>query len=357
MKRLNATEVHARKVEELGLDPTAVDLTSVEAIACALRRVSNFLCPCTAATLVRGVIRPLQGLANNLATLKEVVESTLETMVAHGDFIEQLEVGHGTEYRTMRLLYAAPPSFILRESGLAILLGIASDQLSALPGDLEARIEYVTHVRRLTPHSGEDLRSELFQLGLIELSYAKWIKQPPIESPVQHISCLNKLLDAAAPSIEIPGLFLLDPTRPVRYYRGRWVELKNHSGRYVGRRTQAYGADLWCYAEVERGAPIRFVGLPQKYSVWRGCDEAWRLQAAIDHVRGTPQMFRLRSGPKGTRVIDLFSPVPMWASRRWDAVGERIESSGCLFSYKFGDDEVPEEIDFLKDKLWHVETS
>lgn len=357
MKRLNAIEVHALKVEELGLDPTAVDLTSIEAIACALRRVSSFLCPCAASTLVRGVIRPLQGLVNNLATFKDVVESTLEAMIAHGDFIEQLEMGGGMEHGTRRLLYAAPPSFILRKSGLAILLGIASDQLSALPDDLEARIEYITHVRRLAPLSGEDLRAELSELGLIELSYEKWLKQPSVDSPAQHISRFNQLLDAAPPSIEIPGLYLLDPARPVRYYRGRWVELANHSGRYVGRRAQAYGADLWCYAEVERGTPIRFVDLPHKKSVWRGCDEAWRLQAAIDHEQGTPQMFRLRSGPRGTRVIDLFSPVPMWARRRWDAVGEPVESSGCLFSYKFGVDEVLEEVDFLKDKLWLVETS
>jgi len=357
MKRLNAIEVHARKVEELGLDPTAVDLTSIEAIACALRRVSSFLCPCAASTLVRGVIRPLQGLVNNLATLKDVVESTLEAMVAHGDFIEQFEVGGCTEYGTRRLLYAAPPSFILRQSGLAILLGIASDQLSVLPDDLEARIEYITHIRRLVPLSGQDLRAELSQLGLIELSYEKWLRQPPVESPGQHVSRFNQLLDVAPPSIEIPGLSLLDPTRPVRYYPGRWVELANHSGRYVGRRAQAYGADLWCYVEVERGTPIRFVDLPHKNSVWRGCDEAWRLQAAIDHDHGTPQMFRLRSGPRGTRVIDLFSPVPMWARRRWDAVGEPVESSGCLFSYKFGVDEVLEEVDFLKDKLWFVETS
>ena len=125
----------------------------------------------------------------------------------------------------------------------------------------------------------------------------------------------------------------------------------------VGRRAQAYGADLWCYVEVDRGIPVRFVDLPLANSVWRGCDEAWRLQAAIDCERGTPQVFRRRSGPKGTDVIDLFSPMPMWARRRWDAVGEPIESSGCLFSYKFRNGEVLEEVDFLKDKLWIAETS
>jgi hypothetical protein len=47
----------------LALDPSALDLTSIEAIAGALRRAASFLCPCGAATLVRTVVRPLQGLA------------------------------------------------------------------------------------------------------------------------------------------------------------------------------------------------------------------------------------------------------------------------------------------------------
>ena len=33
MRQLTATEVHATSVEELGLDPTALDLTSIEALA------------------------------------------------------------------------------------------------------------------------------------------------------------------------------------------------------------------------------------------------------------------------------------------------------------------------------------
>jgi hypothetical protein len=47
----------------------------------------------------------------------------------------------------------------------------------------------------------------------------------------------------------------------------------------------------------------------------------------------------------------------MWARRRWDAVGEPVESPGCLFSYKFGGNEVLEEVNFLKDKLWITETT
>ena len=357
MKLLTAIEVHARKVEELGLDPTAVDLTSVEAISGALRRVASFLCPCAAPTLVRGVVRPLQGLVGDLIAIKEVVESTLEAIIAHGDIIEQFDVSGGLGQGTGILLYAAPPSFVSRQSGTAIILGIASDQLSALPEDLEERIEYITHVRRLVPLVGEDLRAELIQLGLTELSYNTWLRQPPDEAPAKHISRLNQILDAAPRSADIPGLYLLDPTRPVRYYRDRWVELTTQSGRFVGRRAQAYGADLWCYVEVDKGIPVKFVDFPLRNSVWRGCDEAWRLQATIDYERGTPQLFRVRSSPIGNRVIDFFSPVPRWARRRWDAVGEPVESSGCLFSYKFGDDEALEEVGFLENKLRLAETS
>ena len=351
MKRLSALDVHARKVVELGLDPDTVDLTSSETIACALRRVSGFLCPCARASLIRGVVQPLRGLVGDLKAIKKVVESMLEGLIAHGDLLEHrdVEVRSGNDGV---VVYAAPPSFVLRESGIAILLGIASDQLSALPDELEKRIEYITHVRRLVPLPGENLHLELVQLGLIELPYTRWLKAPSMETPANYILKLSRLLESAPSSIEIPGLSLLDPTTSVRYYPGRWVEPKNHTGKFIGRRTQAYGADLWCYVEMSKGRPVKFLDFPIKMSRWRGCDEAWRLQAAIDYEHGSPQMYRVRPGPSNTFVINFFAPVPMWARRRWDAVGEPIESSEGLFSYKFGADEIKEELRFLKNELW-----
>lgn len=356
MRRLSVKELHEEKVKELGLDSSAIDLTSTEAIACALRRIAGFLCPCAASTIIRGVVQPLRGLVDDLTSIKESIETVLEALIAHGDIIEQFEVGERPDHRTGALLYPAPPSFVLRQSGLAILIGIASDQRSALPDELETRIEYAAHIRRLVPLTDEDLRTELTQLGLIELSYDRWLRPPTVQSPAQHISHHNQLLNSASPSGDIPGLSILDSSRSVRYYRGRWVEPKAHTGKFVGRRTQAYGSDLWCYVELNAGIPVRFIDLPLKKSVWRGCDEAWWLQAAIDYERGTPQLFRVQPGPHGTRVFNFFSPVPMWARRRWDAIGEPVELLGCLFSYKFIEDEVVEETSFLKDKLWIIQT-
>jgi len=352
MKRLTAIEVHARKVAELGLDSSALDLTSAEAIAGALRRTASFLCPCAAATLVRGVVRPLRGLVDDLEETKDLIEETLEAMIAHGDILEQHEISEDHNHARGTLLYAAPPSFVSRQSGAIILLGIASDQLSALPDDMDARIEYVTNVRRLNPLPNENLRSELVQLELIELSYDGWLKSPPPQPAAQHVLNLDRLLDAAQPSRDVPGLMLLDPKRPVRYYRGRWVEPRSQSGRFVARRSQAYGAHLWCYVQLRNGHPERLIDFPRSGSRWRGCDEAWLLQMAIDAQRGESQRYRVRPGPEGTRVLELFSPVPMWARRRWDAIGEPVLSSGCLFAYRFAEAEFEEELRFAHEALW-----
>ena len=352
MRQLSAAEVHAQKVAELGLDPTAQYLTSVEAIAGALRRAASFLCPCSAPTLARGVVRPLRGLVHDLASIKVLVEDTLEAMIAHGDILEHRDIEGEPGYGAATLLYAAPASFVARDSGAVILLGVASDQLSAVSDDLEARIEYVNHLRRLTAGPGEDLRSELLQLGLMEISYSGWLRSPRPETRAQHLARLDRLLDAAQPSRDVPGLLLLDPTRGVRYYRRRWAEPRDQSGCFVARRRQAYGADLWCYLEMRDGNPERLIDFPAGESRWRGCDEAWHLQMAIDALRGEPQLFRIRPGPEGTRVLEFFSPVPMWARRRWDAVGEPVSASGCLFAYQLAEAELAEEMRFAHEALW-----
>lgn len=357
MRRLATAEVHAQKVAELGLDPTALDLTSTEAIAGALRRAAGFLCPCSGTTLVRAVSRPLEGLVPDMVSLRERVEETLDALTAHGDLLEHRDVAAEQSAEPGTLLYAAPPGFVRRESGGVLILGIAPQRLSPLPDELEKQIRYVNHVRRLTGAAASDLAAELSQLGLIELSFEAWLRAPGAETAGQHLARLGGLLDAAAPSLEIPGLSLIDPTSSVRYYRGRWVQPRVQTGRFVGRRSQAYGADLWCYVEMDQGRPRGFLDLPLRGSRARGCDEAWRLQAAIDAQCGAPQRFRIRQGPMGskTKALDFFGPVPMWATRRWDAIGEPIISSGSLFSYCFPESEIDEELRFVREKLWLAE--
>jgi hypothetical protein len=344
MRRLSAADVHASGLSALGLDASALDLTSVEAIAAAVRRAASFQCPCSAATLIRTVVGPLRGLVSDLDATKVLVEETLEAVVAHGDLLEQRDIDTAQSEGGPPLLYAAPPSFVPRKSGAVILLGIALDRRSALPSDLDARIDYSGHTRRISPIAAEDLRARLLSLELIELSPDAWLRSPVAEPPSQLIARFNVALESSQPSLDVPGLLILDPERPVRYYRGRWVEVGRQTGRFVARRRQAYGAQLWSYIHLRDGNPER-----------RGCDEAWHLQMAIDAMQERPQRFRLRPGPGDTSLLDFFSPVPMWAKRRWNAVGGAVQGTGSLFSYRIQGSEVHEEVRFARERLWLAE--
>ena len=352
MRRLNSSEVHSRAVAQLGLDPYTMDLTSVEAVASALRRAAQIFCPCASATLVRVIVEPMKGLVEDIGTFRESVWDILEAMIAHGDFFEHGDIQELSMPSNTTLVYGAPVRFVVRESGLIILLGISSDQSLAFPNNLAVRIEYVKHLRRVRPGPNEDLRAVLLQLDLTEVNYDRWLESPVDETPDQHISKLDRLLDAGPPSGAVPGLSILDPQQPVRYYRGRWREVRGESGRFVARRGQAYGSNLWCYIELRDGEPEKLLDFPLTGSRWRGCDEAWRLHMAIDAQRGAPQRFRLLPDTEGNTVVQFFSPVPAWAQRRWDAVGEPVRSQGCLFAYRLADNELAEEIRFARNALW-----
>jgi hypothetical protein len=161
------------------------------------------------------------------------------------------------------------------------------------------------------------------------------------------------LLDRAVACGELADLLVVDPEGDRRYYRGRLVAPGRRSGRFVGRRPQRWGADLWVYVQLEGGVPTRFVDLPVLSDRWRGCDEAWRLQAALDHENGRPQVVQLEplAGTTDQR-LRFYSPVPLWAQRRLDCFGRREALSGCLFAYRLPEREACEEAGFLAQAMW-----
>jgi hypothetical protein len=355
MKRITIPELNALSIRKLGLDSASLDLSSVEALAGALRRAAGFLCPCVSSELLEQVVESIEGVAEDPTELRELADETLEALVAYGDLVECSILAAG-QTKGVDMLYLSPPSFVCRQDGSAFLVGISSEGLFPLPDDYVMRIEHDGHVRRIAPAPGEELRSLLSQFGLFEISMPQWLRIPAVASAEQYVLRFNELLSVAPAAGSIPDLRILDPSKPVRYYPGRWTDSGRRTGRFVARRPQAYGAELWCYVELENGNTGKLLDLPQIEKRWRASDEAWRLQAAIDAGNSKHQNYRLRPGPtKAEVVLDLFSPVPLWAQRRWDLTGRPVPRSGCLFSYVLPVKAVEEEISFLKSMLWLID--
>lgn len=349
MRSVSAEEVRQGVIRELRVGNAA--FTSIEILSALLRRTASFLCPCSDSVIVRTVLRSIEGLGPVDADLKKLAETTLDEITAYGDVVECRDLAVSEIGRAAVLLYLAPPSFVSREKGGAVILGIAPDQISPLPEDLLRHVEHVNHVRRIPSGVLENLRQDLLGFGLVELPFERWAKAPAPCSADDHISRFDQALERAPPSGEIAELQLLDPSTPVGFYPDRWVDPRQHSGRFIARRRQAYGAKLWSYVALVNGKSKQFVDLPLPGSRSRGCDEAWLLQLALDARHGKPQEFRRqREGDRS--IVEFFSPIPMWAQRRWDAVAMRLKNRGSLFAYRFPEGEIEEEIRFLKERLW-----
>jgi hypothetical protein len=351
VRRLSAEEVTGVKLAELRLASTCDSLLSTGALAAALRRVAGLACPCSPQTLLRSVTRPLEWIAEDAEALAQHAQETLDDLLALGDLIESQEHIDGNGSSRRRIIYAAQPAFVARPTGAAILLGVAPDGASPLTQEILERVEATKHVRRL-PRGDNELHAKLRRLGLLEMSETAWLKCPQPEAAKQYLARFDAELDKAPPSGSLPELEILDPSTAVAYYRGRWSTPKRRDGRFVARRKQAYGANLWCYVELASGEPERFVDLPMEHSRWRAWDEAWRLQMAIDACRGQPQQFRVEAGPEAA-LVEFFSPIPSWARRRLDAIGGAVDKKGgCLFAYSIPREDVDDEVRFADQMLW-----
>ena len=344
MKELRINELKERIFKDgADFDPR-IDTLPDAVIASSLRRAASFFCPCSGSMLVRPTLESLS-IFEGEPDLREHVKEVLEQLVSYGDLLELTDVT--AESRATKLLYSAPLSFVQRDDGSILLLGIAKDEELPLPEDIVEKIVYVGHTRQIV--SGQrEWSSVLCDVGFIQLSIDAWTRGPADEAPGDHIGRLNRLLAERPLSGSIPELEILDFTLPVRHYKRRWKNLTTESGTYIARRPQAYGADLWCYCEVENGDIIRFIDLPLRDDQVRGWDAAWRLQAAIDLENGNPQVYEIKEKSESKLIIRYFSPIPRWAERRLETFGIRKSN----FAFSFDSTRLEEEVEFLEDRCW-----
>lgn len=354
--RLQRDDVVAATVEALGLDAEAADLETPEVLAAIVRRAASFLCPVTPGALVRCIEECLEGLVANdqPATRGSLVRAMLEELVAYGDLVEA-PIEDDRSGISRRLLFLAQPSYVPLPSRTCLIVGIRADGLSIGDGSLDDRVDFYNHTRRVTLGSDEEPADVLGGIGLRELSEQQWLQRPQAVEAAALVKQYSVQLAAAGPSGSVEGVRILDPASPVTYYRGRWrAPTQRDSGSFVGQRPIQFGADQWCYCDLADGEVTRLVDLPTLDRLARGCDEAWRLQAAIDSVAGTPQFLRVRPGRiAGGVILQFQSPVPSWGQRRLDALGQPLgRQPGSLFAYRLSDDLIDQELAFLEETMW-----
>lgn len=350
---LSVDQVAVDIVRGVGLDFELLDPSSPEVLSALIRRAASFSCPTTSNNLITVVKNSLRGLPLEGEELDDQLRSLTQALVGYGDLLElPLEQASGTMRRN---LYLAPPSFVERASNTYFLVGIRPEGAPIVGDELRERIQYEAHVRTLQFDPEEPAREICEANELQSLASEHWLFHPRIEDAEDLIREYDDRLSAAGPAGEIEGITILDPAAPASYYRGRWRTSKRQdSGRFVGRRPQAFGSDLWCYAEMNEGALVRLIDLPVQDPLARGCDEAWRLQAAIDSRNGRPQKVRVERHQE-QMAAHLFSPLPSWSQRRLDAVGTRlIHHRGALLSYALKPQEVDEELAFLHQLMWTI---
>ena len=325
-------------------------------IAASLRRIASFSCPATPFSLATVVVEGLRGLhlESSEDELKSIVTTTLEDLIAHGDLIEA-PLPHGEWDHERRMVFLGPPSYVSVADREYLLLGVRADGASLVGEAVGARIHYDQYVRRLTLERGEDSDAVLGTAGLRELTVEQWLKSPKACTAEKLVTAYDSRLDAAGPAGTIENARVLDPSQPVTYYRGRWRQIaeSDHS-RFLARRPLEFGPDAWCYAHVEAGEITKLVDLPTQNQLHRACDEAWRLQAAIDAIAGHPQQVRVDQLDNSDQfVLSLLSPVPSWQQRRLDVVASRVPPTrGSLMSYHVSEKQLEEELSFLRSLLW-----
>ncbi len=353
---LTREAVAAAAVETLGLDSEIADLETAEVLAAAVRRAASFNCPATPRGLTRVVEESLRGLVvlDQGDGVGSLVRDMLEDLVGYGDLIEA-PVADETSGRSHRMLFLGQPSYVRVSDSSCLLLGVPAEGLSLFDEAISERIDHQAHVRRIELEPGEDPTVLLGGAGLRERTVEQWLDHPPDCAANELLADYDERLRSAGPSGTIDGCRLLDPASSPTYYAGRWrPPTHRDSGRFVVRHPLEFGPDAWAYAELAEGTVQRLVDLPVRHRMDRACDEAWRLQAAIDQVGGRPQRVRVQKGPAiDSAVLHLLSPIPSWAQRRLDALARALpRQRGSLISYSIGGHQLDEELSFLAKTMW-----
>ena len=351
MEVISREEVIVGCRELLGLSDVGKSVVDDDLLTALARRSAGIHCPCSRTALRGSLVEALQHLCDSDADLADRVEAIIEGLIVVGDLLELHDVGIVDPDVRGTWVFAAPPSYVERDSGEIFIIGVVADQDVFLPESLGSRVSMRGLTRLIAPKVNENLAMNLEDQGLQRLSEKTWLRSPTTERFDQVLTRFERRLAERPSAGTVIEMEILDGEQPVTFYRGRWSNCTGKSGIFVGRRPQEYGPPIWCLVELASGHVIRFLDLPASNSRWRGCDEAWHLQMAIDASRGRPQRYAVQRSADECR-FNFFSPLPAWSERRLIAFGRIVPREKCLMSYVLPSGAAEIEEGFLRECLW-----
>jgi hypothetical protein len=348
---INHADALAITARSLGIDFKSGEAPTLSRalVAQALRRAIFNAAPCAPHALRSLVFVALSPLADDPEALKVHIEDALHDLIAAGDI---LEMRAASGERSDIVLRPAPPAFVARRDGSFIIVGISGDEIT--PIREPSILHHESGLRSVRVADVQKCRAELLDLGLIELPERLWLHAPATSSAHDLAAHWKARLPTEPRPEKIEGLEILDAASSTAFYKGRWTSLHpKHSGFFVVRRPQRFGANLWCLADIKDGVVQRFTDIRAKDSRTRDCDEAWRLRAALDAVSGAPQTVSMVAD-EASAILSFTAPLPAWAARRLGFLGEQVTVPRALLAFRIPIENVQDELRWLGENLWLV---
>lgn len=356
MRIISASDVSRVSLHALGLDPDYGDFSFPEVIAETVRRIVSVRGPVSRSTAVRLVLEPIQGLATIDPTLGDLIRDVVDDLLAIGDLVEH-EVDREAASPGL-LMFITMPRYVKFTENLLLLIGSRPDGVPPLSAELAKYIERNGPVRylRLPDGAYEDIAQQLNDAGIREIKSENWFRSPSPESAADHLQRIADRVKAGGSPGDLEGALIFDSAMPRRHYQSRWRPLAQlEDGLTVLRRPQAYGSDRWSVVLAEGGHARQLVDLPVSGSRDRACDDAWRIIAALDSIRGTPLEIRTFRLPHGRVRLDLDAPPPAWLQRRLTFFGYRVpRAAKALFSFSVEEQIIGDLRQILEERLWPV---
>lgn len=317
-------------------------LGSVEGLAAFARRVASYKAPCTELFLRRSLLELVKGLEDDEAA-REKLEPVIEGLLDQGDLLEVEDQESDSLLLTLRA-----PSVLRLSPTKILLLGLLREGSDPLPAEFRPSLSLHGYARTLTVDDASAALGRLHMSGFLIISEEEWSSVPARQEARRLLDSYLLRFRTDTPVGHLEGLRILDRRQPVTYYNGRWESEHFPDGDFVAKRQRKYGNESWCFVRLRDGIAHALVDLPTQGFRYRACDEAWHLQQAIDYEAGAPQRYRVRE----QGVLEFFSPIPQWAHRRWDLVGEQTSRPGCLFAYRFPTEAIETEVSFAETRMW-----